>query len=110
MDEEEQSAYISSISKKALLQARLVGSKRILRSGSGQRFPPTEMIMNSNKDDGTYKQFDIDQRVATILNDFKVPSKGQTKRLYTYQESTDIQHIRGFVSYTATVQCGCHVI
>ncbi len=109
-DEEEQSAYISTISKKALVQVRLVGARRILRSGSRLRFPPTDMIMSSNKDDGTYKRFDIDQRVATILNNFTVPSKGKTKRLFSFQESTEIKHLRGFVSYTAAVQYGRFLI
>ena len=103
-DEEEHEAYISSISKKAIVQVRRAGATRILRSGSNRRFPPTEMIEASNEEDGTYKFFEINQRVATILNNFDLPTKGQTKQLFVYYDTCDIEHLRGHISYTAIVK------
>ena len=80
------------------------GAKRILRSGVRQRFPPTEMILASDVKNGTYKRFDIDQRVASILNDFQVPKRGKTKYLYVFHETNNILHLHGHLSYTASVR------
>ena len=80
------------------------GAKRILRSGAKQRFPPTEMILASNAKNGTYKKFDINQRVASILNDFQAPKRGKTKHLFAFHETNNILHLHGHLSYTATVR------
>ena len=103
-DEEEQAAYISSISKRDLLKVMEDGAKRILRSGVKLRFPPTEMILASDAKTGTYKKFDINQRVASILNDFQVPKRGKTKHLFAFHEANNILHLHGHLSYTATVR------
>ena len=81
-EDDEHEAYISSISKKSILAVRHAGATRILRSRTNNRFPPTEMIAVSNKEDGTYKFFDINQRVALILNRFKMPTANQVRHLF----------------------------
>jgi hypothetical protein len=101
-DEEEHEAYISSITKKSILAVRLAGATRILRSATNRRFPPTEMIAASNKEEGTYKIFDIKQRVALILNNFVTTH--QNKYVYEYSEIDDLEHIRGYISFTAVIK------
>ena len=68
------------------------------------------MILSSNIEDGTYKRIDIDQRVAYILNKFTLPSKHLIRNQYSYQTSTEIKNLRGYLSYTATVRFGRHHI
>ena len=55
------------------------------------------------KDNGTFQILDIDNRVMTILNDFQVPSKGQTRLLYDYQKSTEIRPFKSIVCYSAFI-------
>jgi hypothetical protein len=60
------------------------------------------MINAGNEHDGTYKRFDVDQKVATILNNFQVPAAGRAKRLYVYKETCDV--LTRVVSYTAFIK------
>jgi hypothetical protein len=106
-EEEEQSAYISYISKSDMCLVKQTGVGRILRSGDKKRFPPTEMIHAANKEDGTYRRFDIEFRVISIINGFKLPTKGSHRQLYEYHESSDIQNLRGFLCYTASIKFQC---
>jgi hypothetical protein len=62
------------------------------------------MILASNKNNGTYKRLDIEHRVATILNNFKIPSLGGTKHLYSFCKTNKILHLYGIISFTATVR------
>jgi hypothetical protein len=103
-DEEEHEAYISSITKKSILAVRSAGASRILRSGTNRRFPPTEMIAAGNKEDGTYRIIDMNQRVALVLNNFEAPAQGEAKHLFVYTETTDLEHLRGYVSYSAIIK------
>ena len=103
-DDEEHEAYVSSISRKSILEVRKAGASRILRSGTNRRFPPTELIHVSCKEDGTYKFFEINQRVALILNNFQVPTQGQATHLFEYTDTCDMEHLRGCISYTATIK------
>ena len=103
-DEEHDEAYISSISKKSILSMRQAGATRILRSGTNQRFPPTEMIAASSKEEGTYRYFDINQRVVEILNNFGAATNRQVKHVFDYTDTCAIQHLSGHISYTATIK------
>ena len=103
-DEDHDEAYVSSISKKSITTMRTAGTTRILRSGTNRRFPPTEMIAASNIEDGTYQYFDLDQRVSLILNNFETPHKKKTKYLFEYTDTCEIQHLRGYISYSATIR------
>jgi hypothetical protein len=102
--EDEHELYISSISKKAMVEVRRAGAVRILRSASTKRFPPTEMIDAGNVLDGTYKRFDINQKVATILNDFELPKTGKARHLYIYKDTCEIEHLHGHISYTSFIK------
>jgi hypothetical protein len=98
-------AYISSISKKSMIGVLRAGAARILRGGARKKYPPTEMINASNERNGTYKRVDVDQRVVTILNDFALPTKGRarTQKLYNYTDTCDIEHLHGYISFTACI-------
>jgi hypothetical protein len=61
------------------------------------------MIAASNKEEVTYKIFDIKQRVALILNNF-VPAQKQAKHVYKYMETDDLEHLRRYISFTAVIK------
>jgi hypothetical protein len=102
-DGEDKNGFVASIVTKKYLQLTQEGMGRVLRSAARKRFPPTELIEASYRENGTYQHIDIDQRVYIILNNFKVPRKKQIKSLYRYTETCELKHMMGFFSYSAVV-------
>jgi hypothetical protein len=96
--------FISNLSRKAMVEVKKAGATRVLRSGAPKRFPPTEMINAGNEQNGTYKRFDVDQKVATILNNFQVPAANRARRLYVYRDTCDINLLTKGISFTAFIK------
>ena len=103
-DSDEHEEFIANISKKSISSIRRVRASRILRSSTNSRFPPTEMIAASNIHDGTYRYFDIHQRIAQVLNNFEVATRRQGKFNFVYEETYDMKHLHGYISYTAVIR------
>jgi hypothetical protein len=87
-----------------MVEVKKAGATRVLRSGAPKRFPPTEMINAGNEQNGTYKRFDVDQKVATILNNFQVPAANRARRLYVYRDTCDINLLTKGISFTAFIK------